>query len=67
MQWQRNYSDNDGHALAIKAMAFASDGNIIAVGAAQLQDFDSGLWIIKVNYKNIAQVLPHIRGGPRER
>ena len=52
MQWQRNYSDNDGHALAIKAMAFASDGNIIAVGAAQLQNFDSGLWIIKVNVTN---------------
>ena len=52
VQWQRNYSDNDGHALAIKAMAFASDGNIIAVGAAQLQNFDSGLWIIKVNVTN---------------
>ena len=44
--------DNDGPLLAIKAMAFASDGNIIAVGAAQLQNFDSGLWIIKVNVTN---------------
>ncbi len=51
-QWQRNYSDSDGNALAIKAMAFASDGNIIAVGANYLQNYDSGMWLIKVDITN---------------
>lgn len=51
-QWQRNYSDSDGNALAIKAMTFANDGNIIAVGANYLQNFDSGMWLIKVNITN---------------
>ena len=51
-QWQRNYSDSNGNALAIKAMAFASDGNIIAVGANYLQNYDSGMWLIKVDITN---------------
>ena len=51
-QWQRNYSDSDGNALAIKAMAFASDGNIIAVGANYLQNLDSGMWLLKVDVSN---------------
>lgn len=52
VQWQRNYSDSDGNALAIKAMTFASDGNIIAVGANYLQNFDSGMWLLKVDISN---------------
>lgn len=50
--WQRNYSDGDGNALGIKAMAFAGDGNIIAVGANYLQNLNSGLWMIKVDVTN---------------
>lgn len=49
VQWQRNYSDSDGNALAIKAMAFTSDGNIVAVGANYLQNLNSGVWILKIN------------------
>ena len=33
-------------------MAFASDGNIIAVGANYLQNYDSGMWLIKVDITN---------------
>ena len=50
--WQRSYSDTDGNALAIKAMAFTSDGNIIAVGANYLQNLDSGVWVLKVDITN---------------
>ena len=49
-QWQRNYSDSSGNALAIKAMAFASDGNIIAVGANYLQNYDSGMWPVSYTH-----------------
>jgi plastocyanin len=52
VQWQRNYSDGDGNGVAITAMAFASDGNIIAVGANYLQNLDSGLWVIKIDVSN---------------
>ena len=52
VQWQRNYSDGDGNGLAIKEMTFASDGNIIAVGANYLQNLDSGIWIIKIDITN---------------
>ena len=51
-QWQRSYSDGDGNGLAIKAMAFTSDGNILAVGANYLQNFDSGIWMLKIDVTN---------------
>jgi hypothetical protein len=63
VQWQRSYSDADGNALAIKAMAFTSDGNIVAVGANYLQNLNSGVWILKVDITN-GDVLVVRKAGP---
>ena len=52
VQWQRSYEDSDGYGLGIKAMAFADDGNIIAVGGSYLQSLNSGFWMIKVDVTN---------------
>ena len=63
VQWQRNYSDPDGNALGIKAMAFTSDGNIVAVGANYLQNLNSGIWVLKLDVSN-GEVLTVRKASP---
>ena len=52
-------------------MAFASDGNIIAVGANYLQNLDSGMWLLKVDVShgdvlNVKKANPSAKKGVAE-